>query len=380
MASNFKSSFQRKLPTNLCKIPGTKVSINNSQLLISSGVPSLDSIIGGGIAVGTILLIEEDVYSNYSNILFKYFLAEGVVSGHKLLLTSMNVDADRLLKNLPSPSIASDKSSLNSKDPSGHNTAELKIAWQYKNTPTVQTCVEVSQFGHYYDLSKTMDYELVEKSQPQTFDARGYSEMKGRSLYDRLIRSIYLHVNKENFATVAAPKENPTVLRIALHSLLSPLWSDGESTENANIAFCQFLYKLRAVMRYSLATCLITAPVHLLEDSAFVKRVERLCDVVLKLESFAGSEKETNPIFKDYQGLFHIIKLPVLNSLTCHRPIATDFGFKLRRRKFVIETLHLPPELPETTNRRQEEDLATFSGASVGCGGHTSVGRSKLEF
>jgi len=30
--------------------------------------------------------------------------------------------------------------------------------------------------------------------------------------------------------------------------------------------------------------------------------VERLCDTVVKLESFVGSENETNPVYKDYHG------------------------------------------------------------------------------
>jgi hypothetical protein len=30
--------------------------------------------------------------------------------------------------------------------------------------------------------------------------------------------------------------------------------------------------------------------------------VERLCDTVVRLESFAGSDKETNPTYKDYHG------------------------------------------------------------------------------
>ena len=38
-----------------------------------------------------------------------------------------------------------------------------------------------------------------------------------------------------------------------------------------------------------------------------------------------------------YIGLFHLVKLPRLNSLTSHLPETLDLAFKLRRKKFSIE-------------------------------------------
>ena len=40
----------------------------------------------------------------------------------------------------------------------------------------------------------------------------------------------------------------------------------------------------------------------LLQDGTHVKRLERLCDAVVRLEAFAGSDKEQNPLYKDYHG------------------------------------------------------------------------------
>jgi hypothetical protein len=40
--------------------PGTRPSLHNNTLLVSSGVPSLDSLLGGGIAVGTVVLIGQN--------------------------------------------------------------------------------------------------------------------------------------------------------------------------------------------------------------------------------------------------------------------------------------------------------------------------------
>lgn len=62
-----------------------------------------------------------------------------------------------------------------------------------------------------------------------------------------------------------------------------------------------------------------------------------MSDIAVRLESFAGSAKETNPLFKDYHGLLHIEKLSALNTLAPRCAEFRDLAFKLRRKKFVIE-------------------------------------------
>uniref|UniRef100_A0A8B9SC37 Elongator complex protein 4 n=1 Tax=Apteryx owenii TaxID=8824 RepID=A0A8B9SC37_APTOW len=94
-------SFQRKAAaggSRLVAIAGTRPAVRHGQLLLSSGLPSLDSVLGGGLAVGTLLLIEEDKFGVYSNLLFKYFLAEGVVSGHELFVASAKELPANILK------------------------------------------------------------------------------------------------------------------------------------------------------------------------------------------------------------------------------------------------------------------------------------------
>ena len=93
------SRFQKKTAPKLPSIPGTKPSLFNFQLLTSSGIPGLDQLLGGGLPLGTLLLIqdipnnpeqenENDVETgqHYSSLLLQYFLSEGVVHGHKLFV------------------------------------------------------------------------------------------------------------------------------------------------------------------------------------------------------------------------------------------------------------------------------------------------------
>lgn len=88
---------------------------------------------------------------------------------------------------------------------------------------------------------------------------------------------------------------------------------------------------------------LIIVLIILLQDDHLVKRLLYSIDNAVRIESFAGSSKETNPVYKDYHGLFHITKLSALYSMVPFVPPSLDLAFKLKRKKFVIEKLHLPP-------------------------------------
>lgn len=45
---------------------------------------------------------------------------------------------------------------------------------------------------------------------------------------------------------------------------------------------------------------------HVLQNKAIMERVTNLSDMVVGLESFIGSERETNPLYKDYHGKFRL--------------------------------------------------------------------------
>lgn len=74
-----------------------------------------------------------------------------------------------------------------------------------------------------------------------------------------------------------------------------------------------------------------------------MRRLLYSVDNAVRIESFAGSSRETNPVYKNYHGLFHITKLSAICSLVPYVPPSLDLAFKLKRKKFLIEKLHLPP-------------------------------------
>lgn len=63
----------------------------------------------------------------------------------------------------------------------------------------------------------------------------------------------------------------------------------------------------------------------------------------MRLQTFSGTELENNFSLADYHGFFHLTKLAAINSFASKHPGSVEYVFKLKRKKFLIEKLHLPP-------------------------------------
>lgn len=372
------TSFQKKARGKIIQVPGAKPSLYNNQLLVSTGIPSLDQLLGGGIAVGTVLLIEEDTYGNYARLMLKYFCAEAVMTGHSLVLASSDCDPDSMLAELPAPIIDDPAEEPNPAD----DDDTMKIAWRYRHLPRFQSSPAGIKFGHYYDLTKSMPADLVETVEISKICGHqlGGNACNGginSQKYTDLLKVIQEQISNGHFGTADTP-ERRNVLRIAIYSLGSPLWGENGGLtrdDGYDPSLPRFLLGLRAILRTAFAVCVLTVPSHLFCDNVFEKRIETLCDTVVHVDSFVGSDKEKNPVYKEYHGLFNIKKLPSLNTLVCHMPESLDLAFKLRRKKLTIEKLHLPPELSETANRSQEDPVGKVAQTTA-CGS----GKSKLDF
>ncbi|KAM4846983.1 elongator complex protein 4 isoform 2-T2 [Thomomys bottae] len=355
--SNGSTSFRRRVPKTgetegcgprLVSIAGTRPSVRNGQLLVSTGLPALDQLLGGGLAVGTVLLIEEDKYNIYSPMLFKYFLAEGIVSGHTLLVASAKEDPADILQELPAP-LLDDKSKIPDVcHKMAENNMKMKIAWRYQLLPKMEVGpVSSSRFGHYYDASKKISEKLLEASKwhgfflPEKVSSALKVELCSLTHgYIKLLQFIQNIIYKEGFDGSNPQKKQKNILRIGIQSLGSPLWGDDiccSENYDSGHSLTKFLYILRGLLRTSLSACIITMPTHLIQSKAIIARVTNLSDTVVGLESFIGSERETNPLYKDYHGLIHIRQIPRLNNLICDESDVKDLAFKLKKKLFTIE-------------------------------------------
>ncbi|XP_042892285.1 elongator complex protein 4-like [Penaeus japonicus] len=360
------SSFQKKGKAKVVSIPGTRPSLHNSQLLISTGLPSLDYLLGGGLPVGSLLIVEEDRYDVYSKLFLKYFLAEGVMNGHMTTVGSLDLNPQSIMADLPS------SGDTNPEDTTVDMTdKQMTIAWRYQNQKSQSSSISSNRFGHNYDLTKVMNSSLIDKVDMELWDGKNTGEGKGmikNKYYWSLLQLIKRRIESGNLST-SFNKAKTNVMRIALHSLGSPLWGwefNQHEKDHQWESLTAFIYMLRALVRSSFSIGMVTIPSHLFLDPALMSRLTTLGDFVVRLESFQGSEKETNPVFKDYHGLFHIVKLSALNSLVPPLLDSTDWVFRLKRRSLTIERLHLPPELSETVSRDQEEAVARSGPACTG--------------
>ncbi|KAM6949962.1 elongator complex protein 4 isoform 2-T2 [Lycodopsis pacificus] len=376
------TSFQKKTRTKLISIPGTRPSVQNGQLLVSTGVTSLD------------YLLEEDRYDSYSRMILKYFLAEGVVCQHELFVAAAQDNPDDILQELPAPIL--DDIAIHKPVEQPRLSCEpqdsldaMKIAWRYQNLPKVQSALaSSSRFGHYYDVSKTMEPEIRQAAKCHHFylpehptqSSPAHSTML--ESYSALLKSLQEVINREGFDVAAPMSKSRNILRIGLHSLGSALWGDDlschDNPKNGH-ALTTFLYGLRALLRSSLSVAVVTLPSHLIQDRALMGSITRLCDNAIALESFKGSERETNLLYKDYHGLLHVRQVPHLNCLASKLPDHKDLAFKLKRKQFSIERLHLPPDLSETVSRVSRGELAGAATVASACGSGSS-GNKHLDF
>ncbi|KAI9501006.1 Elongator subunit elp4 [Coemansia spiralis] len=428
------SSFRKRTTATQAKLPpATKINPHSAQLLVSTGVPSLDDVLGGGLPVGGVLLIEEDRQTGYSGTLLSYFASQAVAARHKLCIVSADQDVDLAAHLVGWPGVSRNSSGTIdaskskvadiAKSEDGASDEAMKIAWRYQNLPKVnsddndnkdrnsQQTTEVP-FCDRFDLSLRVPPAVIEKAQVEILDSDKLARITtsdskhGGDMYKCVLDKIATLIEGGYSSLNALPPDvERNILRIELRSLGSGFWRGDGST-----SILQFLHALRGLLRYSYATCVVSFPAYLYEDMGtrlpLVRRVEHLCDAVIELESFEGGYasppdivarqmKEDADAKQEYHGFLHIHKLPRLNSMTASMGrlsllntgggSANNLAFRLRRKKFSIETYHLPIEGGVTERRvpsaKEESKPQPRTASAIGRGCGSTPGRKDpLEF
>ena len=156
-------------------------------------------------------------------------------------------------------------------------------------------------------------------------------------------------------------------------------WNDKSTLiEDYATSLCRFLFYIRVLLRRSLATCVITVPNELVLNKDLFERLSHLVDYAFVIDDSTTSVSRLTKT--EYDGLFRIVKLPRLNSLTqCFMPETLDLAFFVKRKRLVVEQLHLPPDLGENddTQKGRTNTAVTMSCSSSASSSSSSA---KLDF
>lgn len=148
------SSFKRRTPAKQAPTPvGTRTSPGApSSFITSTGIPSLDDILGGGLPLSCFMLaLAPDTHSAYGELVQKYFVSQGLACGQKLCIVDQDVDGF-LEECMWTPGVsasgvgaAAAPSRVDEDDErAGGEDAKIKIAWRYEQMKQFQTTVPAS--------------------------------------------------------------------------------------------------------------------------------------------------------------------------------------------------------------------------------------------
>ena len=190
--------------------------------------------------------------------MLKYFIAEGIVVSHNSFIASLDTKPSQFISEIPA--VSSDSSTVDK----NQINEEMQIAWRYQNLKLVDTSPSGSEvFGHFFDLTKTMNKEQIDRTQVTEWDGeclRGSTNAFEKQEYIDLLKSVEKALTEGQFLVSDSP-EKRNILRIAIRSLGSRIWMCDKEEDTRN-DLLRFLYCLRALLRNSYAVATITFPAH----------------------------------------------------------------------------------------------------------------------
>ncbi|XP_049848938.1 elongator complex protein 4-like isoform X1 [Schistocerca gregaria] len=350
MESSFVKKKGAASPFSCEKLPpGTRISPFNRALLTSTGLASLDSILGGGLCVGSILLIEEDAYAAHFDLLLKYLAAEGAACNQTLYVASASADreeADQWVRSLPVA--ASSATPVAADDPF------FRIAWQYQKYNRRNPTSSVS-WCHKFDWSRSLNdagphgpsYHAF--CHPLTLEI----QLPERHPYLSLYSDLKEKIDSANRSTLE--NTDLRVQRILVRSIGSHWAASPASCETETVTW---LRALRGLIRRSSAVAIVSFPAYLWQgdsrskNTEFVNHVRHAADVVVQLISFSDADSPVNPAFTPFDGLLKLVKTPKVG--VAHVAAITSYTYKITKKEFQIEKICLPPD--EATLNEQVKD------------------------
>ena len=332
----------------------------NKQIL-SSGNPFLDKIFNGGFQLGSVVLLLEDIPTKLYYNFLKYDIAEGIISGDKILFYYGNKNTyDEVYNNLPYKStqveniLNSHQIKVNDQKEK-QNDNSLKIAWRYEN---------INYTNLIGDLSKSLKY-IFDLSRPLQDNFKNSALNKGN------IFTKHIDFFKR---TEILPFINEIISDFQNFNLEENTQDENDKKEYRRIIISNFfeffnykkgnyneiymaLLALKNMARSLNGYVFITVNKDLINEKIY-NLLQYISDYVLRIRPLLmvdNKEKVSN-----YDAIFHIEKFNWINNI---KPLDIEtniYGIIKDKRKVIIEKIDVGVEIDRST-KVKESDLAKTS-------------------
>ncbi|GAV85602.1 PAXNEB domain-containing protein [Cephalotus follicularis] len=329
------SSFSRNLSSApSSQSPGLKCGPNGT-VVVSSGIPDLDKILGGGFPLGSLVMVMEDAEAPHHMLLLRNFMSQGLVHNQPLLYASPSKDPRGFLGTLPSPASSKDDKS---RDREPEQEKGLRIAWQYKkyfgenqnNFDGNRDCSH--QYCNDFDLRKPLERQFLSGQHVDCVSIQDSPNLD--TIRDRC--ATFLNKLSRNDGSITSAG------RIAIQSFCAPQCK----YSNMEWDMLSFIRFLKSMIQSANAIAVLTFPPSLLSPS-FSKRLQHMADTLLSVRAIPDEDKDMAKLLTGYQdmvGLLNVHKVARINTQVPLILEATTFSIKLQKHRFlVLECLNQAP-------------------------------------
>jgi elongator complex protein 4 len=336
--------------------PGVKQS---STPIISTGTSTLDALLSpsSGLPISSVLLVEEDGTGNYSGVVLRQYVAQGVIHGDKVWIGGVGEGWWRGV-----PGLAKQEQKTKSTDAVKEIEEKMKIAWRYGvNDPKQKNASSMPDtsfpdFCHTFNISEQMPFpgkaQVVFSPPPSD---RG-------NPYQPILSSLLSFLE-------AMPRS--AALRLVLPDFLNPLVYGPDSTSPTLLL--RFLHTVIAII-HSRPYCTLILSL----STSFYPRtnpltswIEHFCTHVIQL---CPLPKSPSPNLKQPQGLVIVHNGGLM---------LKEMAYRVGRRGMVLEEWSLPPLEEDAPRVKQgfviDKDATSASG-NVGTSLVSGVSPKDLEF
>ncbi|KAL4592928.1 hypothetical protein LXL04_005935 [Taraxacum kok-saghyz] len=356
------SSFSRNIATAPpSSVPGLKYGPNGT-IFLSSGIPDLDKILGGGFHLGSLVMIMEDTDAPHHMLLLRTFMSQGLVHNQPVLYASPVKNPRAFLGTLPTTFVPKDDNKSRNTD---EQQKDLRIAWQYKKYLGENKQEERDgkmEYCNDFDLRKPIEKHLIMGNRVECVSLLDCSNLDGfRDISSKFISQFPRY---DGNITSAG--------RIAIQSFCAPQ-CDYYDKEWEMLSFIR---SLKSMVRSSNTVAFLTFPPSLLSSSVS-KRLQHLADTLLSIKAIPDEDKELATLLTGYQDMLGLLTINKVSRFNTQVPVildATTYSIKLqKRRSIVLECLNQAP-----VDGSSGSSYGTSGGGS--CGSSSKTGGGTLDF